>query len=157
MDADANRALAHLVRDSRRAHLATLRDGAPLASMVLYLPGGDFSTVFVHVSELAWHTQDMKREPRVALSIAEHDDGREDLYTFGRLTLRGEAVRIANTDARVAELKRDWLARYPASAINFDLADFAFWRIAVRDARYVAGYGAIHNLAVAQLQEASRS
>ena len=61
MDSDSSRLLAELIRKERIAHLATLRGGAPMASMTLYLPAPDFSAYFVHVSRLAWHTQDRSR------------------------------------------------------------------------------------------------
>jgi hypothetical protein len=41
--------------------------------------------------------------------------------------------------------------------VNFELADFAFWRVAPRDARFVAGYGRIHNLSAAELAAAARA
>ena len=37
-------------------------------------------------------------------------------------------------------------------AINFELADFSFWKITPRDARFVAGFGRIHNLSAAELK-----
>ena len=153
MDADTARLLAGLLRKERIAHLATLREGAPMASMTLYLAAEGFDAVFVHVSRLAWHTQDMEREARVALSVAQTDDGRADPFTLMRVTIRGEAARIAD-DGR---LKAQWLARFPQQAVNFELPDFAFWRIAPRDARFVAGFGRIHNLSAAQLAAAARA
>jgi hypothetical protein len=54
-------------------------------------------------------------------------------------------------------LRRAWLARYPAQSVNFELADFSFWRLAPRDARFVAGYGRIHNLSAAELAAAARA
>ncbi|HET7669914.1 MAG TPA: pyridoxamine 5'-phosphate oxidase family protein [Burkholderiales bacterium] len=141
--------LARLIRSQRIAHLATLRGEAPMASMTLYLPESDFSAFYVHVSRLAWHTQDMSRDPRVALSIAETDDGRADPFTLMRVSIRGEAVPM--TDGP----KEAWLARFPEQAINFELADFSFWKITPRDARFVAGFGRIHNLSAAQLKEAA--
>jgi putative heme iron utilization protein len=153
MDAETSRLLAGLLRKERIAHLATLRERAPMASMTLYLAAEDFSAFFVHVSRLAWHTQDMEREARVALSVAETDDKRADPFTLMRVTIRGEAARIAEEDA----LKARWLARFPAQAVNFELPDFAFWRIAPRDARFVAGFGRIHNLSAAQLAAAARA
>jgi hypothetical protein len=153
MDAETSRLLAGLLRKERIAHLATLRERAPMASMTLYLAAEDFSAFFVHVSRLAWHTQDMEREARVALSVAETDDKRADPFTLMRVTIRGEAARIAEE----AALKARWLARFPAQAVNFELPDFAFWRIAPRDARFVAGFGRIHNLSAAQLAAAARA
>ena len=141
--------LRSLISKERIAHLGTLRDGAPMVSMTLYLPELDFSAFYVHVSRLAWHTQDMTRDARVALSIAETDDGRADPFTLMRVTIRGEAVRIDQGP------KDAWLARFPEQAINFQLADFSFWRITPRDARFVAGFGSIHNLSADDLREAA--
>jgi putative heme iron utilization protein len=153
MDAETSRLLAGLLRAQRIAHLATLRERAPMASMTLYLAAEDFSGFFVHVSRLAWHTQDMERDAHVALSVAQTDDARADPFTLMRVTVRGEAARVGED----AALKAMWLARFPAQAINFELPDFSFWRIAPRDARFVAGFGRIHNLSAAQLGEAARA
>src|SRR2546423_1835054 len=96
MDIEPRRQLASLVRHERIAHLGTLRAGAPMVSMTLYMPERDFSAFFVHVSRLAWHTQDMQQEPRVALSISETDDGRADPFTLKRVSVRGDAVQISD-------------------------------------------------------------
>jgi putative heme iron utilization protein len=151
MDAETRAALARLIRRERIAHLGTLRAGAPLVSMTLYMPAADFSAFYVHVSRLAWHTQDMQHDRRLALSIAETDDQREDPFTLMRVSIRGEAAQIANAAREFALLKTAWLARFPAQAINFALADFSFWRITPRDARFVAGFGRIHNLSATEL------
>jgi hypothetical protein len=152
VDTDSLVALARLVRKERVAHLGTLRAGAPMVSMTLFMPERDFSAFYVHVSRLAWHTQDMLKDPRVALSIAEADDGRADPFTLMRVTLRGAASEMKAGDA---SLKAAWLARFPEQAINFQLADFSFWRIVPHDARFVAGFGRIHNLSAAQLSGAA--
>jgi putative heme iron utilization protein len=141
-------ALAHLLRGERVAHLATLRQGAPMASMTLYLPAPDFSAFHVHVSRLAWHTQDMTKDARVALSIAESDDGRTDPFTLGRVSIRGEAAQLQGEQP---ELRESWLQRFPEQKINFELPDFSFWRIAPREARFVAGFGRIYTLSAADL------
>ena len=94
MDADTGRSLAGLIRKERIAHLGTLRGGAPLVSMTLFMAEQDLSAFYVHVSRLAWHTQDMLQDPRVALSIAETDDGRPDPFTLMRVSIRGEASQL---------------------------------------------------------------
>ena len=147
------RELAELLRRERIAHLATLRGGAPMASMTLYLADETLGAFYVHVSRLAWHTQDMMKDPRVALSIAETDDRRADPFTLMRVTIRGDAAQLPGEDPH---LKARWLQRFPEQAINFELADFSFWRIAPRDARFVAGFGRIHNLSAAELSAAAR-
>jgi putative heme iron utilization protein len=149
VDADTAGSLAGLIRKERIAHLGTLRGGAPLVSMTLFIAQQDLSAFYVHVSRLAWHTQDMLQDPRVALSIAETDDGRPDPFTLMRVSIRGEASQLPPDQQ---ELKRLWLARFPEQAVNFELADFSFWKIAPRDARFVAGFGRIHNLSAAGLR-----
>ena len=146
--------LTALVRGQRVAHLATLRQGAPMASMTLYLPEAGFAGFLVHVSRLAWHTQDMAQDARVALSIAEADDGRADPFTLKRISIRGKAEQLAGEQPA---LKQQWLVLFPEQAINFELADFSFWRIAPTDARFVAGFGRIHNLSAAELAACSNS
>ena len=152
MDAETGSSLARLIRKERIAHLGTLRGGAPLVSMTLYMAAQDFAAFYVHVSRLAWHTQDMLQEARVALSVSESDDGRADPFTLARVTIRGDAVQIQNNDSAFQNLKSAWLGRFPEQAINFELADFSFWKIEPRDARFVAGFGSIHNLSAASLR-----
>jgi len=147
MDAETSRLLAGLLRRQRIAHLATLRERAPMASMTLYLPDAGFAAFYVHVSRLAWHTQDMTQDGRVALSIGESDDRRADPFTLMRVTIRGEATQM------ISGPKEAWLARFPEQAVNFTLADFSFWRITPRDARFVAGFGRIHNLSATELRQ----
>jgi heme iron utilization protein len=138
--------LRKLILQERIAHLATLRDGAPMASMTLYLPEPDLSAFYVHVSRLAWHTQDMLQDARVALSIAETDDRRADPFTLMRVTIRGEATQLS------AGPKHAWLERFPQQAINFELPDFSFWKIIPGDARFIAGFGRIHNISAKDLK-----
>jgi len=152
MDAETRVSLRSLLRQERIAHLATLRAGAPMASMTLYLPAPDCSAFYVHVSRLAWHAQDMQQDPRVALSIAETDDRRPDPFTLMRVTIRGEAANMKED----LSMKEAWLARFPEQAINFQLADFSFWKIAPRDARFVAGFGRIHNISANDLMKSAQ-
>jgi heme iron utilization protein len=149
MDAETRVLLRNLLLKERIGHLATLRSGAPMASMTLYLAAPDFTAFHVHVSRLAWHTQDMLQDGRVALSISETDDGRADPFTLMRASIRGEAAQLKDGP------KKAWLDRFPEQAINFDLADFSFWKITPRDARFVAGFGRIYNLSAADLAQAA--
>jgi heme oxygenase (biliverdin-IX-beta and delta-forming) len=157
VDDESGRLLAQLIRRERIAHLATLRSAAPMVSMTLYLASPDFSAFFVHVSRLAWHTQDMQHDARVALSIAETDDRRADPFTLMRVSIRGEAAQIANDAADFPALRAAWLTRFAEQAINFELADFSFWKISPRDARFVAGFGRIHNLSASELARSANA
>jgi len=159
MDSSDVEALSRLLLGERIAHLGTLREtlrqDAPFVSMTLFLAETDFSVFHVHVSRLAWHTQDMTKDPRVALSIAARDDGRADPFTLARVSIRGSVAAIENQGAEFERLKTAWLARFPQQAINFELADFNFWRLSPLDARFVAGFGRIHNLSARDLAAAA--
>src|SRR3990172_24962 len=141
MDAATAAALAALVRNERVAALGTLRAGAPDVSLVAYLPAPDFSSIRLRLSRLAWHTQDLQRDRRASLAIIQADDGRPDPQTLARVTLRGEAAPMPEGGPEFMALKTAWLARFPESPVTFQLADFSFWSLAVRDARFVAGFG----------------
>jgi putative heme iron utilization protein len=164
MHAEDSALLAALLRKERLAHLGTLRAGAPMVSMTLFMTesdlksnrsSGGFSAFYIHVSRLAWHTQDLLSDGRCALSIAETDDGRADPFTLARVTIRGAALHIQNQDPVVPDLRIAWLSRFPEQEINFELADFSFWRIAPADARFIAGFGRIYNLSADALKHAS--
>ena len=157
MDTDTRSLLQSLVRETRTATLATLRGGAPNVSMVLYLPEGDFSAFHVRVSRLAWHTQDMQDDARVALSVQETDAPARDPQQLARLTVRGLATQLQNEGAQFERLKTAWLARYPDAGVTFELPDFAFWSIAPREARFVAGFARTFNLSPASLAQAAKA
>ena len=147
MDSETAGLLHKLISRERTAHLGTLRAGAPMVSMTLYMAEKDLAAFYVHVSSLAWHTQDMKQDGRVALSIGETDDRRADPFTLMRVTIRGEATQM------ISGPKDAWLSRFPEQAINFTLADFSFWQITPRDARFVAGFGRIYNISATELRQ----
>jgi putative heme iron utilization protein len=157
MDAETAAQLARLIRSERVAALGTLRGGAPLISLVSFLAAPDFSAFTLHVSRLAWHTQDLEKDPHASLLIAEADDRRADPQTLARVTLRGAAARLAAAGAEHERLKAAWLERFPESAVTFELADFSFWRIVPQDARFVAGLGKTYNLSAAALRAAAAS
>jgi len=155
MDSETAGLLKRLIARERIAHLGTLRGGAPLVSLVSFLAAPDFSAFTLHVSRLAWHTQDIEKEPQVSLLVAEADDRRADPQTLARATVRGSAVRLAAAGVEHERLKAAWLARFPEAAITFELADFSFWRVVPHDARFVAGLGRTFNLSAAALRAAA--
>jgi hypothetical protein len=157
MDAATAASLAALIRKQRVAALGTLREGAPNVSLVTYLAAADFSCLRLRISRLAWHTQDLQCDAHVSLAIAQTDDGRADPQTLMRVTLRGSAAEMPEGDPAFAPLKAEWLARFPESAVTFELADFSFWSITLRDARFVAGLGHTYNLSPAELAHAARA
>jgi putative heme iron utilization protein len=156
LDGESTQLLAQLIRTQRVASLGTLRDGSPFVSMVLYAPAEDFRTYYIHTSRLAYHTQDILRDPRVSLMIAEADDGTRDPQTLARVSILGSAEIVSEEEADYATARSAYLSRFPDLAFTFGFGDFALYRIAVESARYVAGFARAFNLKPGHFEQASR-
>lgn len=155
MDAQSEKVLAQVIRNTRIASLGTLRDEAPQVSMVAYIFAEDFSAFYIFVNRLAQHTLDMEKNNRVALMICETDDTRTDPQTLARVSIRGKAEIIQTGEPGFTPLKEQYLARFPESEQLFNLADFSFWRITPRGGRYVAGFAKAFNITGEALQKVS--
>lgn len=155
MDAQSEKLLAHIIRNTRIASLATLRDDAPQVSMVAYVTNDDFSLYHIFVSRLAQHTVDMQKDKRVALLIAEPDDSREDPQTLARVSIRGTAEVVQNGEPGYTPLRDQYLARFPQAEQLFQLADFNFWRIKPKGGRFVAGFAKAYNITPETLKKVS--
>ena len=157
MEAELEKKLAQMLRSSRVAGFGTLRDGAPLVSMVAYLPEEDFSAFYVHVSKLAQHTQDMLADARVGLLISEADDGRPDPQTLARISILGVAEQVAAENNEYPAIRNRYVMRFPQSAPLFGFGDFGIWRIVPRSARFVAGFAQAFNLTPDALKRVAQS
>jgi len=155
MDVESEKLLAQIIRNTRIAALGTLRDEAPLVSMVAYVVPEDFSAFYVHLSRLGQHTVDMQKDKRVGLLIAEVDDGRADPQTLGRVSIRASAEMIQNGEPGYTPLKDLYLSRFPEAGPVFKLTDFNFWRIKPKGGRFVAGLGKAFNITAETLQKVS--
>lgn len=146
MDNESEQALLHLLNTQRTGALGTLRDGAPFVSLLTIVPAPDFSAFYIHISRLAFHTQDILRDPRVSLMLAEPDLGASDPLQLPRLSIIGRAREVEKNSAQYENAATWYLARFPNAQVNFQLGDFALFRIEPQRARFVAGFGKIFNL-----------
>jgi heme oxygenase (biliverdin-IX-beta and delta-forming) len=152
MDSDSQLKLRQIMTSQRVAALGTLREGGPLVSMVLFAPSEDFASIYIHVSRLAQHTQDIMKDPRVSLMVAEKDLADQDPQTIARISIRGEA-RVVPVDAAEFDAARAiYLKKFPRSAFNFELGDFSLYEIQPKSCRYVAGFAKTFNLTVEDLK-----
>ena len=155
MDAQSEKVLAQVIRETRIASLGTLHDEAPQVSMVAYVYAEDFSAFYIFVSRLAQHTVDMQKDNRVSLMICETDDARSDPQTLVRVSIRGKAEMLQTGEPGYTPLKEQYIARFPESEKLFNLSDFSFWRISPRGGRYVAGFAKAFNITADTLQKAA--
>lgn len=139
---DARAAARHLLRTVRSGALATLTpEGDPYASLVTIATLPDGSPV-LPLSTLAAHTQHLLADPRCSLLL--DSAGRGDPLTHPRLTLSARAVE-ARAEERSAWRSR-FLRRHPKAELYVDFGDFSFWRLEMRGARLIGGFGRIHML-----------
>ncbi len=126
-----------LVEKLQTASLGTLAKdpaGHPYASFVTFaLDDGD---PVLLISEMAEHTQNLRRDPRASLLAAESRT--EDPLANGRVTLLGSCQPVDEGDESA---RRAYLERLPNAAYYCDFKDFHFWRLGVDSVRYIGGYG----------------
>ena len=146
MDEQSEQTLAHLIRETRVAALGTLQDGEPNLAMVAYSFDENFSAFYVHVSKLGKHTTDVENDPRLSLLITETDDRRADPQTLLRVSIRGTAEILSRTNPGYAQVKQNYLERFPEAEHFFSLGDFNLWKITPKSGRFVAGFGRAFNL-----------
>jgi hypothetical protein len=155
MDAESLGILARLIRSQRVGALGTLRKGAPHVSMVVFAVAADFSAFWIHLSRLAFHTQNIQEDSRIGLMIAEPDNGGVDPQTLARISIQGDARTAAKESQEFAEARSLYLARFPEAIGNFELGDFDLYRIEPQSGRFVAGFGRIFNIGPVNFREAS--
>ena len=121
MDDAAEILLSRLIRNARVAALGTIRAEGPNVSMVAFVAKEDFSAFFIHVSRLAQHTVDMRKDKHVSLLIAETDDGRTDPQTLARVSIRGSAEPMVVGEPGYNPIKKSYIDQFPTSAPLFEL------------------------------------
>ena len=126
-----------LVAAHGQAMLSTLRpdDGYPYGSVVDYLPM-DNGDVVMLLSRLAEHQQYLQADPRASLLIAPAL-GQPGMLAEGRVTLLGAVSTVSDK----ATARTDYLERHPQAEQYVDFGDFDFYRLAVSQVRYIAGFG----------------
>ena len=140
-----------ILRLADRGALATLLSqgsggpsGQPYASLVLVATDLDGSPILL-LSDLADHSKNIAAEPQVSLLLA-LAWASPDPLAQGRLSLIGRAERSA--DPRLSER---FLARHPGAALYASFADFHCYRMAIRKAHLIGGFGRIHWLEAEEL------
>jgi putative heme iron utilization protein len=140
MDSSQAQALRALLENEQVAALGTLHKGEPAVSMVPFalLPRGQ--GFVIHVSQLATHTKDMLASPAVSLLVLGARAAEVSVRALPRVSIQGTARQCLGTDSAYQEARQVYLARFPDSEELFGFADFSLFVIAVRSARFVAGF-----------------
>jgi heme oxygenase (biliverdin-IX-beta and delta-forming) len=139
-DFDPKLAAKKLLREGRSGALATLMpaSGDPYCSLVNVATAADGAPLLL-ISRLAVHTKNILADPRVSLMIDERKEG--DPLQGARVMLMGTAAVTDDPQAR-----QRYLTRQPEAEMFAGFGDFAFYRIALKGAHLVAGFGRIVDL-----------
>jgi putative heme iron utilization protein len=134
--ADRVRTLLHTGRAGMLATWSRRHPGHPFGSLAPYGVLADGSPTLL-LSRLAVHAQNLAADPRASLLVAP-DPG--DLAA-PRVTLVGGVARVS--DETLEDARADYLARHESARAWVGFGDFAFHRLDVAAAYYVAGFGAM--------------
>jgi putative heme iron utilization protein len=138
---DPKAAAKTLLREARSAALATLMPGSgdPYCSLVNVATAASGAPLLL-ISQLAVHTKNILADPRVSLMLEERKPG--DPLEGARVMLTGTAAPTDDPHAR-----RRYLARQPGAEMFAGFADFGIYRVTLKAAHLVAGFGRIVDLA----------
>ena len=138
---DARLAAKKLLREGRSGALATLMPGSgdPYCSLVNVATAADGAPLLL-LSTLALHTKNILADNRVSLMLDERKEG--DPLEGARVMLMG---RVAET-GRPAPPARAIYGAIPRPRCSRAFADFAFYRMEIKRAHLVAGFGRIVDL-----------
>jgi heme iron utilization protein len=112
-------------------------EGYPFGSVSSYILNYDGEPV-IFISNLAQHTRNIKRDNKVSLTV--FDQSAADPQAAGRLTWIGDAEQVTAGDN---ELRSRYQRYFPLSQQYLQLPDFSFYRILLRRARFIGGFGQI--------------
>jgi len=137
--AERTRTLVHLGRVGTLSTCLARHDGVPFGSVGPYGVDAEGQPTLL-ISRLAVHTQNLLADPRASLLVTQ-PGWNEDPLAGARVTLVG---RVAPVDeAARAAVRADYLARHENARYWVDFGDFAFYRLAIDELYYVAGFGAM--------------
>jgi heme iron utilization protein len=134
-----------ILREALFGSLATEGAGGyPFVSLVGVAAMSNGAPVML-LSELARHTHNIRKDPRVSLLLAEKPGAPDPLVT-ARLTVTGKVTPVEKSEVRAR-----YLARHPEAAKYVDFADFGFWGMAIERGHLVAAFGKISDLSPEEL------
>jgi putative heme iron utilization protein len=113
-------------------------EGYPFGSITPFVINYDGEPTLL-ISHIAQHTRNIRHNNKVSLTV--FDRRADDPQSSGRLTWVGEAEMIGVADT---EVSRRYLRYFPSAESYFETHDFSFYRIGLRKARFIGGFGQIY-------------
>ncbi|HWO01156.1 MAG TPA: DUF2470 domain-containing protein [Blastocatellia bacterium] len=112
-------------------------EGYPFGSIAPYALDYDGEPAIL-ISDIAQHTRNIKQNNRASLTV--FDPRADDPQAGSRLTWIGDAEPI---DPSERDLRDRYLRYFPSAESYFETHDFSFYRIRLKRARFIGGFGQI--------------
>jgi putative heme iron utilization protein len=119
------------------ATLSTRVPDFPFGSIVTYALDADVRPIFL-LSALAVHTTNLRANSKASLLVFA-ESAESDPLGSARLNVFGEVELVS--EAEISTVRGLYLARHPEAEQWVDFGDFTFYRMSVRQAYYVGGFG----------------
>lgn len=119
---------------------------APLVSLTPWAWDAGFGCIVLMVSDLASHTQAMKKHAAVSLLISAQAAAGQGVHGIERVSLSGVASIPPTASALAQSACRSYLARFPEAQSISLMPDFHFVCVTLTGARHVAGFGSVRDL-----------
>lgn len=138
---DIPRAIASLLAKQNSVQLATLNaNNQPEASYSPYLLHDD--KVYIFISELAAHTQNLKLNPQASLLFIEDEYEAKNIFARKRLILNCEANIISREQAQWTTVITQFEhAHGNTVALLKTLPDFLLFELTSQSGSYIQGFG----------------
>jgi putative heme iron utilization protein len=114
--------------------------GYPFGSITPYC-ADDQCRPIVYISHIAQHTKNILEDPRVSLTVVEHNGDSDDVQSRGRVTCIANARPVSEDETSV----RERYFRYFPSARQYESThEFGFFRLELVRVRFIGGFGLIY-------------
>ncbi|MCW5653476.1 pyridoxamine 5'-phosphate oxidase family protein [Hydrogenophaga sp.] len=152
-----SQALRELLTRQRVGALGTLgMDGAPWVSLVPFAVDTALRVLVLHVSALAQHTANLRRDARASLLVSQAEVAGEPVHALPRAMLVTQAQTLESGSEAELSARNAYLQRFPEAAHMTALGDFSFVALTPLGARQVAGFGAARSLEADEVVRALR-
>ena len=144
---------ANFLNNEKVGLCASMMDKEPYLSVMPYAL--DDGQPFVFISDLAQHTENINKSGKVSFLIYKLDP--DDIFNATRVTFQGTMKKVSNdNDKEFKRLAEIYGKRFPDAKQLFDFADFHFYKMKVKDAHWIGGFGDIDWLDVKKFLKDSK-
>ena len=131
-----------LYRGSDNGILSTVskkHDDYPFGSFVTYVTSSA-RTAYLYLSDLADHTKNLHHSSKSSLTILKLNTN-GDKQNSERLTIMGDLVPVAENE--LDSCKKRYYQMLPESKMYAKMHDFNFYKIQIKNVRWIGGFGKI--------------